>query len=575
MDNKTIAGALENYAILIDLTGGNPFSAKAYYTAARTIETFPESVEKLTTEDRLVTIKGIGKGIAEKIKEFINTGAIYDYETMKASLPTGLFELLKIPGIGPKKVHTIYEKLNITSLGELEYACLENRLITLDGFGVKTQANILEGIKFVKASQERHLISEAEETAEIILQYIKKIPNIIRAEIGGSIRRRMETIGDIDIVISANSEHFPEIINQISVLPETTEILEKKDSYAKTKLSFGFTLEVSIVKDEEFACALNFITGSKEYITTLKARAQLSETTLNEQALLKNNTLLHISNEKEIYRALGLQYIEPELRENTGEIEAAVENNLPELVKPDDVRGILHIHTQYSDGSNSITELAHKCIEMGYEYVGICDHSVSAFYANGLTEERIHRQYEEIDKLNEELKPFTIFKGIEADILTDGSLDYPDRILKSFDFVIASVHSKLKMTVDEATKRLEKAVQNPFTTILGHPTGRLLLSREGYPVNMEYIIDSCKQCNVIIEINANPHRLDLDWRYCRYAQKRGVKIAICPDAHSLDGLNDMKYGIYTARKGWLTKADIINSLSSAELSTLFAHKRNK
>ena len=575
MDNKTIAAALESYGIIIELTGGNPFSAKSYYAAARTIETLPESAVQLAQEKRLETVKGIGRGIAEKITEFISSGTIHDYETLEASLPEGIFDILKIPGMGPKKVRAVYEKLNITSLGELEYACLENRLVTLEGFGVKSQTNILEGIKFVKASRERHLISDAEEAADIILRSVRKMPGVIRSAITGSIRRKMETIGNIDIIISAVPNHSSEIINRITTLPETLEIIEQNNSYVKIKLSLGFTVECFIAPEEEFACTLNHTTGSAGHISLLKTRAQSMGFTLTEWALLKNGTPIVISDEQDLYRTLGLQYIEPELRENQGEIDTAAENKLPELVKLDDVRGIIHVHTQYSDGSNSISELAHKCIEMGYEYLGICDHSVSAFYANGLNEERIHRQYEEIDKLNEELKPFAIFKGIEADILTNGSLDYSDAVLESFDFVVASVHSKLKMTAEEAAIRLEKAIRNPYTTIVGHPTGRLLLSREGYPVNMEYIIDICKQCNVIIEINANPHRLDLDWRYCRYAQKQGVKIAICPDAHSLDGLNDMKYGIYTARKGWLTKANIINTLSAEEIKALFNEKKTR
>lgn len=575
MDNKSVAKILEEIGVMIELTGGNPFRAQAHYNGARIIETLSEPVESLVKSEQLTSIKGIGKGLADKITELVTTGAVQEYEELKASIPDGLFDMLRISGMGPKKVRAVYEKLGITTVGELEYACNENRLTVLEGFGKKSQENILAGINFLKTSQERHLYHDALLAAQKILSEVEKFPRIIRVSIAGSIRRYKETIKDIDIIASARDEHRAEIMEHFTELPDVEQITGKGNTKSSVRLSSGFNTDLRLVSDKEFPFALHHFTGSKEHNTGMRSRAKKHNLKMNEYGLFSNGESMQCADEAEIFRTLGLAYIEPELRENFGEIETAAENKLPQLITQTDIKGILHVHSSYSDGSASIEDMVKACIEFGYEYLGICDHSKTAFYANGLTEDRVRQQLEEINRLKAQYPNFTIFKGIEADILTDGSLDYQDEILGTFDFVAASVHSKLKMTEEEATERLERAVKNPYTTILGHPTGRLLLARDGYPVNMHYIIELAKEYSVIIELNASPHRFDLDWRYCKHAKEKGAKIAINPDAHSIEGISDVIYGVGIARKGWLEKEDVINSLTAEELKNYFQNRKKR
>jgi len=574
MDNKSVAKILSELAVMIELTGGNPFSARAHTNGARIVESLSEPVKSIVETGKLSEIKGIGKGLAEKITQLINTGTIDEYVHLKEKLPEGLFDILKLPGMGPKKVRAVYEKLEITSLGELEYACNENRLSDLDGFGEKSQKNILSGIQFLKVSRERHLFHEAKHAAQNLVEMILKFPHVQRVEIAGSIRRHKETIKDIDLIAVVNNEHRKSTMEQFTSLAEVELVTGKGETKSSVRLASGFQADLRLVSENEFPFMLHHFTGSKEHNTAMRSRAKSYDLKMNEYGLYKNGDFLSCMDEKEIFKALDLEYIDPELRENLGEIEAASKDNLPQLVTPGDIKGILHVHTSYSDGTRSIEEMVAACIDFGYEYLGICDHSKSAFYANGLSEERIKKQHEEIDRLNDKYPDFKIFKGIESDILIDGSLDYPDNILEKFDLVVASVHSKLKMTEDEATKRLEKVMNNPYTTILGHPTGRLLLAREGFPVNMHYIIDLAKKNGIVIEINANPHRFDLDWRHGKYAKEKGVMIAVNPDAHNIEGIKDVDYGIGIARKGWLEKQDILNALGAAEIQLFFQNKKS-
>ncbi|NOX88189.1 MAG: DNA polymerase/3'-5' exonuclease PolX [Calditrichaeota bacterium] len=576
MDKKAITKILEEIGKLLEIKGENPFKARAYYNAARQLEMLQQDLTLLVKEGRIRELKGIGEALAKKIETLVTTGTLPYYENLKASVPEGLLEMLTIPGMGPKKIKTVYEKLGVTTIGELEYACLENRLRDLPGFGLKTQEKILKGIELRKKYKARFHLPVALEEAEKILRYLKKRPEIIRLEVAGSLRRKNETIKDIDILLSCSDEHREAVTDHFINYPEVDAVTAKGETKSSIVLTSGLACDLRIVRDNQFAFALQYFTGSKEHNTALRHRAKKLGFTLNEYGLFPHNqeNSLLCNKESEIYRHLGLSFIAPELRENYGEIEAAENNQLPELIEEDDLLGLFHVHSSFSDGSNSIEEMARYCKNSGFHYIGICDHSKAAYYANGLTEERLKLQHEEIDRLNEILKPFVILKGIEADILPDGSLDFDDATLATFDFVIVSVHSSFNLSEEEMTNRICKALRHPLVSMLGHPTGRLLLGREPYAVNMEKILETAAQFNKIIEINANPYRLDLDWRWGIKANALGIKTAINPDAHSLEGLNDFKFGLAIARKSWYSKKGVLNSFTIEELKSFFDLQRN-
>ncbi len=568
---KDVIRVLEEIGTLLELKGENPFKSRAYYAAARSIETADIALASLIEEGSLSSMKGIGTALEQKITELVTTGRLEYYEKLKASIPPGLIEMLRIQHLGPKKIHALYENLRITTVGELEYACLENRLIELPGFGDRTQSKILAGIELLKKYNERYLFAEIIETAESLLTSIRGNKCVIRSSIAGSLRRLNETAKDIDIVASTNDS--PNLSDFFITLPEIETITAKGNTKVIVILKSGVNVDLRIVTDEEFPYALNHFTGSKEHNVAMRGRAKTMGIKINEYGFFGEAGSIPCKTEEEIFSTLGLSYIYPELRENTGEIEAAEKGKIPELVKESDVRGLFHIHTNASDGSDSLEEIVFAAKEMGLEYIGISDHSRSAYYAGGLSVEDIERQHEAIDAINAREIEFHIFKGIEADILTDGSLDYPDDILSTFDFVIGAIHSNFTLTENEMTLRIMKALDNPYVTMLAHPTGRLLLAREPYPVDMEKIIDHASMRNTILELNANPHRLDLEWRLCRYASKKNVKIAINPDAHTIEGLRHFKLGINIARKGWITSSDCINCLERKEIEMLFFQKQ--
>ncbi|MBN2542829.1 DNA polymerase/3'-5' exonuclease PolX [bacterium] len=565
MNKKEVAKILEEIGELLDIKGENPFKVRSYYNASRTISTLQEDIDTLVNQGRLREIKGIGEALNNKITELVTTGKLKYYEDLKASLPEGLIDLLSIPSLGPRKIKTLYEKLNITNIGELEYACKENRLVSLEGFGPKSQQNILEGIKFKRKYDRRFLYPEVEKEGQYLLERLKGLKGIIRISVAGSLRRKCETVKDIDILISAEPEFSNDIMNTFCSLDRVEKVIAQGDTKSSIMLDSGINSDLRVVSDEQYPYALHYFTGSKEHNVEMRRVAKKFNRKLNEYGLFEEEKNIPCKDEEELFEALGLQYIPPELRESFGEIEAAQKNQIPKLLEENDIRGLFHIHSNYSDGVESIENIVKKCIELGYEYVGICDHSKSAYYANGLTEERIIQQHREIDALQGKYSQIKIFKGIEVDIASDGSLDYNDDILKSFDVVIGAIHSKLKMTAEEAMERMVKALRNPEVDMIAHPTGRLLLAREPYPLNINHFLEEAAKYGKIIELNANPHRLDLDWMGCKYAKGLGVKVCINPDAHSLIGLNDMKYGIGIARKGWLEKEDILNSLSVKEL----------
>ncbi len=572
VNKKEIIKILEEIGTLLEIKGENPFKARAYYNAARQLETLQEDLETLIREGRIRELKGIGEALAKKLETLVTTGSLPYYENLKASVPEGLLEMRTIPGMGPKKIKTVYEKLGITNIAELEYACLENRLRDLPGFGQKTQEKILKGIELRKKYKKRFHIPVAQETADMLLDYLKKSAFVKRISIAGSLRRRRETIKDIDILVTCEDKNRQALADFFTRFPEIDTVTGKGQTKVSVVLKNGMACDLRIVSDDAFPFALQYFTGSKDHNTVLRHRAKQMGFTLNEYGLFEQNktSFISCSTEKDVYKALKLQFIEPELRENYGEIEAADKGLLPALVRESDIQGLFHVHSSYSDGSNSIKEIAERCIELGYHYVGITDHSKSAYYANGLSEERIKRQHEEIDRLNEELKPFIIFKGIEADILPDGSMDYDDDVLAGFDFVIASVHSSFNLPEDEMTERICKALKHPQVTMLGHPTGRLLLGREPYALNMEKVLQTAAEHHKIIEINANPYRLDMDWRWGIKAAQSGIMTSINPDAHQLEGLSDVRFGVGIARKAWYTKALVLNTFSADEIREFFA-----
>lgn len=563
MDKSGVVQVLEEIALLLDIKGENPFKIKAYINAARAIELLEGDLEDYLEEIKLGSVKGVGKAIAEKLTELITTGRLEYYEELRQSIPDGLLDMLKIPGVGPKKVKVLYEKLGIKSIGELEYACIENRLLSLAGFGSKTQENILKGIAHMKTYKGRYLFGDVFREAMEVKDRLLAFPQLQECEVGGSLRRRKEVVKDIDIV--ASTTEAAKLMDYYTSLPFVQEVVSKGDTKSTVRLKTGINMDLRVVDIKEFPYALNHFTGSKEHNTAVRHRAKAMGIKVNEYGLFKGEELIPCSSEAEIYRVLGLDYIPPELRENTGEIEAAEEGKLPDLITLEDIKGTFHMHTVYSDGTGGIEEMVEEAIRLGLHYIGITDHSRSAFYARGMNADEIKRQVEEIDALNEKYKNFRIFKGIESDILPDGSLDYEDEILELFDFVIASVHSSFKMEKNRMTERLVNSLKNKYTTMLAHPTGRILLARDEYEVDVNAVIDAAAEYDKVIEINADPHRLDLDWRHLKYAKDKGVRLSINPDAHNIHGLSNIGYGVGIARKGWLEKKDVINTMDIAEM----------
>ncbi|MFC1478008.1 DNA polymerase/3'-5' exonuclease PolX [Candidatus Margulisiibacteriota bacterium] len=562
MTNHDISQILDEIGDILDILGENPFKVRAYHNAARNVESLSQDIKTLVAENKLHDLKGIGDALTQKITELVTTGELRYYNELKSSIPAGLPELLKIPNLGPKKVKVLYHDLNITNIGELEYACNENRLVELPGFGEKSQQKILLGVKYAKQNQGRYLLSESLVKAENIVSVLKDIPEVIRISIAGSLRRRKETVGDIDILVS--SENSAPVMDAFINMSNVKDIIAHGTTKSSVVLISGQNADLRVVTNLQFPYALHHFTGSKEHNVAMRGRAQKMGYKMNEYGLFKETgkkeSLIKCKNETDIFQKLGLAFIEPELRENRGEIEAAEQNALPELIKESDLVGVIHCHSVWSDGSASIPDLVEAARRNGYKYIGISDHSKTAFYAGGLKEDDIIAQHKEIDLISAKYNDIKILKGIECDILQDGTLDYDDNVLAKFDFVIGSIHSHFNLPEEEQTNRIIKAMQNKHMSILGHPSCRLLLSREACHINMSRVLEASAKYNVAIEINANPHRLDLDWRFCRQAKDLGIKFIIGVDAHHLEMLADIQYGIGTARKGWLTKADVLNTL---------------
>jgi DNA polymerase (family 10) len=584
MDKKAIALLLDEMGTLLELQGANPFKARAFHNASRAIEGVTGDVAAMAASGEILSVKGIGASIGEIIGELVRTGASKEHAALRAKVPAGVLDMLRIPGLGPKRVRQLYTKKKIAGLEDLERAARSGTIAKLEGFGEKTAENILKGIELLRTAGERALFPAADEAARALLADLRKVPGIVRSEIAGSLRRRRETIGDIDFLVSAPDRRRPAIMKAFVSHPRVQRIVARGETKSSVQLDAGINCDLRIVTDAEFPFALNYFTGSKEHNVEMRSRARQRGWSLNEYAFTRiadpppKRTVKappRCATEEEIYAALGLEYVVPELREAAGEFEAAEAGTLPVLVTDGDIRGTLHCHSTWSDGVNTIAEMAAAARALGWEYLGIADHSKSAAYAGGLTEARVRAQWKEIDALNGHLRGFRVLKGTECDILPDGRLDWPATLLDGFDYVVASVHSSFKMSEEEMTRRIVKAVSHPRVTMLGHPTGRLLLSREPYPVDMIRVIDAAAAHGTMIEINAHPMRLDLDWRLCRYARDKGVMIAINPDAHGVDGLRDVFVGLGVARKGWLRAADILNTRPAADVVALLTRSRER
>ena len=555
MENKAIARTLRLLSQLMELHSENPFKIKTIANAALKVDKLSFAIADKSLLE-MEQVEGLGKSTAAKIWGLVHENSIPELHNLIEKTPEGIVEMLGIKGIGPKKIIVIWKDLGIENVGELYYACNENRLVEAKGFGSKTQEEIIRIIEFKMASSGRYLYARVEKYAEDLMGELKVLLTNTLLNFTGDYRRKCEIIDGLDIL--CGSKLTETIIANIQKAGLT--ITEQHSNRLSTKNQDGIIICFDFCANEEFGWQMIEKTGNQEHATSLR--------------LLLAGLDLSGKSEKEIYNLAGLQFIEPELRENTNELELSKTNSLPVLITFKDLKGSLHNHSTWSDGVNSLEEMALFCRDdLKMQYFGICDHSKSAFYASGLNEIRVSAQQREIDELNKKLAPFHIFKGIESDILYNGSLDYSDEVLQTFDFVVASVHSILKMTEEKATQRLITAIENPFTTILGHPTGRMLLTRSGYPIDHKKVIDACAANKVVIEINANPLRLDLDWRWHRYAIEKGVLLSVNPDAHRISGFMDMHYGILVARKGGVAADNCLNAMNLQEITEYFSNKK--
>ena len=571
MDKKEIVSILNEVCVLLELKGENFFKIRAYQMAARALEVTDIAIDSSTSVEELQKINGIGESIANQISTLIRTGDLKLYSDLKSAIPPGLLDMLKIPKLGSKKVRYLYDSLGICNIDELKYACLENKLINLPNFGLKTQENILKGIEFVSKYKDRFLYASVIDEALQLENLVKNLDCVIRCSLAGSLRRKKEIIKDIDIV--ASTENPAMLMDFFTGIKQAAQVIAKGETKSTIRLKSGISVDIRAIKDFQYPYAQHHFTGSKEHNTAMRSLAKKYDMKMNEYGLFNGDEPVVCKNEREIFEVFGMDYIEPELRENTGEIQAALNKTLPRLLKEEDIRGLFHFHTILSDGNMSLESAVQELKRLGFKYCGIADHSKTAFYASGIKDGDIQSYLEEIDRVNSLNPYFKVFKGIESDILSDGSLDYSDEILSGFDFVIIAIHSQFNMAEKQMTSRIIKGMQNRFATILAHPTGRLLLSRDPYAVNITEIIDAASEYNVDLEINSSPFRLDLDWRYCRYARDKGVKMFIDPDAHSIEGFEEFKFGVNIARKGWLEKKDIANTLETDKMSDYLKQKR--
>lgn len=573
MERNQAAYYFEQIAMLLDLKGENPFKVRAYSQAARAVKTYNGDLDSLARHNGLSSIKGLGKSTISKLEELLETGRIQYLDELRQSFPSSFRELLRVPGLGPKRLKIIHHELKVTDPAQLEQACLESKVAGLKGFGPKIQTQILEGLELLKKYRGKHLWADVEPWALALMDELSGLESVGRVEAAGAYRRLKEFVERLTLVIE--TENHNDVKTALEKRADVFELKQNRDGRINFHLESGLQVEIILAPAPSFPMALHHHTGSGKHTAALQEHATKSGLLLNDKNLTDRRCRrLEIKDEAELFKNLNLSFIPPELREGDGEVEAAAKGELPELIRNSDLKGIIHVHTTYSDGVMTVSEIVETCRKLGYEYVGISDHSQSAFYAGGLTEDDVKRQIEEIERARAEYPDITIFHGMESDILVSGDLDYSESILELFDFVIASVHSGFHLPEKAMTRRLIRAVKNPYTTILGHPTGRLLLEREPYALDLPAVLHAAAECGTAVEINANPRRLDLDWREIRAASALGIKIVICPDAHHPEGMLHSRYGINIARKGWLTKKDVLNCLGKDEMASYFLNKKN-
>ncbi len=575
MRNKEVAELLLEIAKLLELKGENTFRIRAFEKAAQSISSLPQPIEDVIQTEQIQNLPGVGTGITQRIKQYLEKGRLDELENLKKQIPEGLLKIISIPGVGPKSAKIIYEKLKITSVEELKKAALEGKLTSLPHFGKKTEENILKGIELLKQEKGRILLNRALMLANQIINQLKSYPHIKKINMAGSLRRKKETIGDIDILCSGKNRKA--IMDKFTHLPVVKEALVKGETKSSIITKDGVQVDLRVIDENSYGAALLYFTGSKEHNITLRELAIKKGYKINEYGLYRlkktKEEFVYGKDEEGIYNRLGLQYIYPELRENRNEIETARKRKIPTLIIYSDLKGDLHVHSKYSDGSSTINEIVEKAKALGFKWVGIADHSKSLKVANGLSEKVLLKKIEEINKFNSKNKDFKILCATEVDILSDGSLDYSDDILKRLDLVIAAIHTGFKQNEKQITKRIIKAMKNKYVNIISHPTGRLIGKREAYALNIEEFLKVAKDTNTFIEINAYPERLDLYDIYCKKAKEMGVYLSIGSDAHFLEQMEYIYLGVDVARRGWLEKDNVINTLEYSELIKKLREKR--
>ncbi|HUW19113.1 MAG TPA: DNA polymerase/3'-5' exonuclease PolX [Sedimentisphaerales bacterium] len=574
MKNAVLSQLFDQMADIMEILGEDRFRINSYRKVARVISEMPTDVEALLVAGKLAETPGIGKSSLTKIEEFVKTGAITAHRELLKKIPATLLELLTIPGIGPKGVKLVYEKLKVTSIAELKNAIESGSVAQLPGFGDKKAAAVAKGIQFIETSTGRIRLDQALEAADLVTEFLNGLSGIKRIRPAGSLRRCAETIGDVDILVTAGKGK--QIIDSFTAASFVQEVLASgptKGSAIIETQTVPVHVDVRVVPQESFGAAAQYFTGSKQHNVRLREIAVKAGLKLNEYGLFRGEKMVAGPVEEEIYRRLGLDYIEPVLREDRGEVDAAKNHSLPELIQPKDVKGDLHVHTNASDGNCDASELAQAAKKMGYKYICITDHSHSSAIANGLSAKRLSQQIEQIHKLNEKLKDIVILAGTEVDILADSSLDFDDKLLAELDFVIASIHSGLASSREKVTTRTLKAMDNPYVNCIAHPTGRLIGQREPMDIDLAAVIKHAAQTRTALEVNANPYRLDLKDTHCRMAVEAGVKLVIGTDAHNVAGLGLIGFGVATAARGWATKADVLNTLPAAKIKSWVGSKR--
>jgi DNA polymerase (family 10) len=585
MTKEEIAGVLEQIATLLELKAENPFKIRAYTNAARAIETFGANVSNFQDEEAVAKIPGIGKSIALKIKELAETGSLKYFRELSAEFPPGILELFSLPGLGAKKIKALHDKLGISSIAQLQKACEDGRVAELAGFGETTQQKICDAIDRRASHAGSFQFGQIAAEAEALRSDLAAHEGASQVEIAGSYRRRKEIVHDLDLLVATKE---PEAITKFFISnPLVESVIAQGPTKSSVRLRSGMQCDLRVVTTAEYPFALAYFTGNKEHNIEMRSRALKRGWTLNEYRLAvvpvdpkskkkkSPNKIPRVRDETDLYRGVDLDFIPPELRENCGEFEAAEQHSLPKLIEKENLRGTFHCHTVASDGHNTLEEMAEAARELGLEYLGIADHSRSSVQGHGISAEKLLAQVGAIRELNKTFNGFRLFAGVECDILRDGSLDFPDEVLSQLDYVVASVHSVFNLSESEMTQRVIRALENPFVTILAHPTGRLLLKRDPYQIDIPAVLDAAARTSTWVELNAAPKRLDLDWRWWPLAKQKGVKCVIDPDAHRIARLQDLWFGIGIARKGWLTKKDVVNCLPLAKIEVALRAKRKR